>query len=388
MFSPPCAPRRNLGFGSTGNLARAILVMLYNYFVASDASACNSAVATVAHGVAAKIEEGEMGLGNQAIRGLIAASLIVSAAASGQVSDQANRDLAREVAAQRAAYAAMPDTPGTGPYPAEKLIDPAFPDHVVYRPADLAALGKRKLGILVWGNGGCSADGASARLHLAEIASHGFIAIAPGAILSGPGDHPQPPARGIDAATGKIPPVATTTAALIKAIDQAYAANEQRGGPYYHRLDLTKLAVAGHSCGGLQAIEAAADPRVRAVVIHNSGIFADGSNPISGMTIDKSQLERLHTPILYILGGPKDVAYPNGMDDFRRIGHVPVMVANLPVGHLATFAKPNGGLVAQVALDWLDWQLYADKRAALRFTGARCGLCVDPAWTVERKRID
>jgi hypothetical protein len=329
-----------------------------------------------------------MGLWNQLAKGLIATALIMAAAASAQVTGQANLDLAREVAAQRAAYAAMPDTPGTGPYPAEKLIDPAFPDHVIYRPTNLAALGKRKLGILIWGNGGCAADGAGARLHLAEIASHGFIAIAPGAILSGPGNHPQPPARGIDAATGKIPPVATTTAALIKAIDQAYAANEQRGGLYYHRLDLTKLAVAGHSCGGLQAIEAAADPRVRAVVIHNSGIFADGSNPISGMTVDKSQLKRIHTPILYILGGPKDVAYPNGMDDFRRIDHVPVMVANLQVGHLGTFAKPNGGLVAQLALDWLDWQLYADKHAASRFTGASCGLCSDPAWTVERKRID
>jgi hypothetical protein len=329
-----------------------------------------------------------MRLWNQSAKALAATSLLLSAATWGQVSSQANLDLAREVAAQRAVYAAMPDTPGTGPYPAEKLIDPAFPDHVVYRPTNLTALGKRKLGVLIWGNGGCSADGASARLHLAEIASHGFIAIAPGAILSGPGDHPLPPARGIDPATGKIPPVATTTAALIKAIDQAYAANKQHGGTYYHRLDLTKLAVAGHSCGGLQAIEAAADPRVHAVVIHNSGIFADGSNPISGVNVDKSLLKRIHTPILYILGGPKDVAYPNGMDDFRRIDHVPVMVANLPVGHLATFAKPNGGLVAQLALDWLDWQLYADKKAALRFTGARCGLCVDPAWTVERKRID
>ena len=37
--------------------------------------------------------------------------------------------------------------------------------------------------------------------------------------------------------------------------------------------------------------------------------------------------------VIYILGGPSDIAYPNGMDDFARIGHVPVAVANLPVGH-------------------------------------------------------
>src|SRR4051812_13455958 len=74
-------------------------------------------------------------------------------------------------ARQQAASDVLPDTPGTGPYPAIKEVDPSLPDHVVYRPRDLAALGGRKLGILVWGNGGCRDDGASARQHLAEIAS-------------------------------------------------------------------------------------------------------------------------------------------------------------------------------------------------------------------------
>lgn len=325
-------------------------------------------------------------------RGTAMTSLLAAMAlstASAQVGPQANADLAREVAAQRAAYAAMPDTPGTGPYPAVKQVVASLPDHVVYHPADLAALGTRKLGILAWGNGGCRADGASARLHLAEIASHGYLAIAPGAILSGPGAQPaKVPERGIDPATGKLPPVATTSAALIAAIDWAYAENKRPGSPFFGKLDTDRIAVSGHSCGGLQALEAAIDPRVHAVIIHNSGIFADGSNPISGITVDKALLKRLHTPVLYILGGPKDVAYPNGMDDFKRIDTVPVMVANLGVGHGGTFAQPNGGAAAAVAVDWLDWQLAGDKRAALRFTGKDCGLCTDPAWTVERKGIE
>ena len=41
-------------------------------------------------------------------------------------------------------------------------------------PKDLAALGAEKLGVVAWGNGGCSEDGASSRLHLLEIASHGY----------------------------------------------------------------------------------------------------------------------------------------------------------------------------------------------------------------------
>ncbi len=87
---------------------------------------------------------------------------------------------------------AGPDTPGTGPYPAMKEEDASLPAHVVYRPRDLAALGKQKLGVVAWGNGGCSDDAASTRFPLLEIASHGYLVIASGKILSGPGAPPRP----------------------------------------------------------------------------------------------------------------------------------------------------------------------------------------------------
>ena len=50
----------------------------------------------------------------------------------------------------------------------------------------------------LWGaahtiNGGCSDDGASSRFHLLEIASHGYLVIASGRILSGPGAPPREP---------------------------------------------------------------------------------------------------------------------------------------------------------------------------------------------------
>jgi hypothetical protein len=38
----------------------------------------------------------------------------------------------------------------------------------------------------------------------------------------------------------------------------------------------------------------------------------------------KDQLAKLHTPILYILGGEKDIAYNNGMDDFRRVNNLSI----------------------------------------------------------------
>ena len=86
-----------------------------------------------------------------------------------------------------------PDTPGTGRFPAIKEEVASLPGHVVYRPKDLAALGAVKLGVVAWGNGGCSDDGASSRFHLLEIASHGYLVIASGRILSGPGAPPREP---------------------------------------------------------------------------------------------------------------------------------------------------------------------------------------------------
>lgn len=312
------------------------------------------------------------------------AALVAATAAAAQTAPAFPAGDAARMAAARAAYQKLPDMPGTGPYPAIKTTDPTLPDHVIYRPADLARLGQTKLGVLIWGNGGCSDDGASARLHLEEIASHGYVAIAPGRILSGPG---APPPLASPPAPGPLG-VKTSSAEVAAGLDWALRENERRGSPFYHRIDPAMVAVSGHSCGGLQALELARDPRINAVIIHDSGIFADGSNPIRGMNVSKALLKTLHTPVLYILGGPTDVAYPNGSDDFAKIDTVPAVLATHDTGHGGTFTQPNGGENAQVATAWLDWQLRHDGAAGRWFKGAACGLCVKPGWTVRKKRID
>lgn len=279
---------------------------------------------------------------------------------------------------------ATPDMPGTGPYPALKEIDPGLSDHVIYRPADLAALGRTKLGVYVFGNGGCTDDGASARLHLLEVASHGYLAIAPGAIYNGPGrsERPQQPAS--DPATA----APTRPVQLREAIDWALAENDRAGSRYFGRIDTSAIAISGYSCGGVQALMVADDPRARTAVIMNSGLFVDGPTRMAGMDVTKNLLVGLHFPTLYILGGPTDIAYPNGMDDFSHIDHVPVAVANIDRGHGGTYWEPNGGAAARVVVDWLDWRLRANTAAARTFLGAECGLCVDPAWTLETKGFD
>jgi hypothetical protein len=175
---------------------------------------------------------------------------------------------------------------------------------------------------------------------------------------------------------------------LIDAINWAIAQNADKASPYYSKIDVSKIAVSGMSCGGLQTLEMAPDPRVTTAVICNSGLFVNPSTAMGGMpNLPKSQLAKLHTPTLYILGGEKDIAYANGMDDFKTINHVPVFVANMDVGHGGTYSQPHGGEFAKVATAWYEWQLKGDKEAAKMFTGNPAGLSKNPLWKIEKKNI-
>jgi len=273
---------------------------------------------------------------------------------------------------------------GSGPYPAlfEERAD--LPNHVVYRPADLAAVGQKSLGIYVFGNGGCSADGTGSRNHLLEIASRGYLVIASGVI-----PRAAPPAPAAAPAPGAPKLVAQTpTSALVEAIDWAQRENVRPGSPFRGRIAADAVAVSGWSCGGLQALSVAQDPRVKTAVIMNSGFFKDGTNPIGGIVSDKALLSGLHGPVLYVLGGPTDIAYANGTDDYQRITKVPAALVNIPVGHGGTYMQPHGGIAAEVVSAWLDWQLKGQKAAAARFKGPNCGFCGDPRLTLDRKQID
>jgi hypothetical protein len=64
------------------------------------------------------------------------------------------------------------------------------------------------------------------------------------------------------------------------------------------------------------------------------------------------------------------------------------VLVDLPVGHGATFYQRDGGDVAQIAVDWLDWQLRGDAAAGRTFTGPNCRLCLRRDLSVAKKRID
>ncbi|MFI5836576.1 cellulose binding domain-containing protein [Micromonospora sp. NPDC051300] len=245
-------------------------------------------------------------------------------------------------------------TGGSGPYPADYETSTTLANHTIFRPQTLPT---DRLPIVVWGNGGCSANGLSQGTFLREIASHGFLAIASGA-PNGSGS--------------------TTSQMLTQSIDWAVAENSRPASKYYNRLDPSRIAVAGFSCGGLEAYAVSADPRVTTTGIFSSGLLNDA---------DDYQLRRLTKPIAYFVGGPGDIAYPNAMDDWGKLpAGLPAFMGNLDVGHGGTYDQPNGGEFGRVAVLYLKWRLKGDTTAGRAFVGADCGLC-HSQWTVRQKNL-
>jgi hypothetical protein len=279
------------------------------------------------------------------------------------------------------ADAAMGREEGSGPYPAMFEARPDLPGQVIYRPKYLARLGNEKLGIYVFGNGGCSDDATGSRNHLLEIASHGYLVVVPGHI---PGSSTK--ANGATRTTEKLV-AKTRTRQLSEAIDWAQREAGRAGSPFRGRIAADQIAVSGWSCGGLQALSVAQEPRVKTAIIMNSGFFNDGVSPISGVVSDKRLLDGLHGPVLYVLGGKEDIAWTNGRDDFNRIHQVAAALVDIPVGHGGTYMQPRGGLGAEVVTSWLDWQLKGRGSAAARFKGPDCGFCQDPRLTIETRNM-
>lgn len=280
-------------------------------------------------------------------------------------------------------------SPPLGPYAVSVGTDASLPTHTIYRPTDLAPFAGNKLPIIVWGNGGCIASGRAYEAFLTKIASHGYFIVAIGADNVAPPDlsdlkpgQPLPP----------LPPSMVSKASqLIDGLDWAIAQNARTGSNYAGVLNSNAVAAMGQSCGGLQAIKASSDARIKTSVIWNSGVFngpLPAGAPMRDPVASKEDLKAFHAPVAYFIGGPSDSAYKNAEDDFVRIEGVPVFNGNLNVGHGGTYRHVNGGWFGEVGAAWLDWQLKGDKNAERMFAGARCGLCVDSAWTVKKKGME
>lgn len=168
---------------------------------------------------------------------------------------------------------------------------------------------------------------------------------------------------------------------LTAAIDWLQRESADATSRFYQKVDTTRVAAMGMSCGGLMAYNISADPRVATVGIWNSGLL----NP------DEKIYNGLHSSVIIITGGESDIAYVNGKRDFDTMpARVPVFYGVYPsIGHGGTYNQDNGGAFGVAAVAWLKWQLLNDTGAQAKglFVGTPCGLCSDPQWQTNSRTL-
>src|SRR5690606_36346392 len=142
--------------------------------------------------------------------------------------------------------------------------------------------------------------GESCAAPMAEIASYGYFVVADGT-PDGDGS------RSLNSSD-----VVSMGAPLIAYIDWAVAENDKPCSAYHGRLDPTKIASNGFSCGGLMAAGTAGDPRITTWGHTSSGLFSS----------DAGFYAMVHTPVLIVEGGPSDIAYENGLRDYQNISEL------------------------------------------------------------------
>jgi dienelactone hydrolase len=288
---------------------------------------------------------------------------------------------------------------GSGPYKAIMATEPGAEDFVAYYPANLAALGAKKLPVVVWGNGSCTYRGNKFRHFLTDIASYGYFALGGGPM--GPADDGRsetitigsnnplrnPLAPPTPPATPATPPdpnaKSVTVAQLSKGIDWAIAENKRQGSKFFGKLDTANIAVMGQSCGAGLASNFGNDPRVKTVGLWSGGA---GNLPVAEIRA------KLVKPVLIISGDARyDVAYYGSLNMIEALKgtRTPAFYAfRVNMTHLGTYRQTDGGELSPIARGWLDWQLKGDQNAAKMFKGVDCTVCKQLGWHAQTNNLN
>ena len=280
------------------------------------------------------------------------------------------------------------DGGGSGPYKAVMTDVESLPGFTIYRPGDIQSASKVEgaLPVVLFGNGGCYRSSQPYAKFLTEIASHGYVLMAVGEWRI---EHDPDEAKVWELDDEKSTLKTNDAKSLVNtALNWLEKENQRAGSEFYQTVNTHNVAAMGYSCGGVQALimGTLGDKRIKTVVGMNTGAFIDGG-PLNGM-ITKDDLQKLTTPIIYMLGGEKDDAAPNGRDDFKRINHVPVVLATYPsVGHTATYQDHQGGAFGQMARTWLDYQLKGKKQYENLFRYSDKGNDFE-GWEITQKGFD
>ena len=258
---------------------------------------------------------------------------------------------------------------GSGPHKVTVEInsDPGIAEGTIFRPTDLG--GAEKYPIFVWGEGACSKNGLSNATAMAEIASYGYFVVADGT-PNGSGNRTQDRSM-----------LRAMAAPLIAYIDWAIAENAKPCSAYYQSLETTKISANGFSCGGLMSQAMVLDPRVTTWGVNSSGMA--GAN--------QDYYNMVHTPVLFVEGGPDDIAYDGGGEGYAAIAklNVPVLWFSKDLGHGGDLFSSRGGDFTKINLAWLNWWLKNDQTATGKglLVGASCPYCSNAAWEYKTMNV-
>lgn len=249
------------------------------------------------------------------------------------------------------------DDGGSGLFKAEMVGDDKLKGYTIYRPKALKAAAEieGQLPVILFCNGACARNSKDFAHYLTELASHGYVVLAIGEWNNREYD----PMKENPPLNDKQSLINVDDAhALLKASQWLEKENNNKKSEYFQTVNTNCMASIGQSCGGLQSliIGTSGDKRIRTVVALNSGANNPGDK-LDKMLV-KDDLKKLSVPTIYIIGGKKDIAYENAIDDYRRINHIPIAIASHTVsGHGATYRDLHGGTFADMTIAWLDWQL-------------------------------
>ena len=264
------------------------------------------------------------------------------------------------------------DGGGSGPFKAIAASEPTLPEFVVYRPENLmeAAGTDGTLPIIIFGNGGCVNTSAAHERFLNDLASYGYVIVAIGPFQGG--NNPRP-----------MPAAVTSTEAymMFKGLDWISNQARDQKSEYYGVVNANQVAAMGQSCGGAQALYLSSDPRVKSVVMLNSGM-----GTVTMANASRANVQALHCPIVYIIGGESDIAFKNAEADYDLIKNVPVAEVNLPVGHNGTYREEFGGEFSKMARAWLDYAFKGHNEGERLFKN--CDLAGFSGWTVKSKNFE
>ena len=258
---------------------------------------------------------------------------------------------------------------GSGPHrvTVETNSGTGINEGTIFRPTDLG--GSEKYPIFVWGEGACARNGLANATAMAEIASHGYFVVADGT-PNGTGN------RTMDRSN-----LAGMAAPLIAYIDWAIAENGKPCSAYYQSLEPTKIASNGFSCGGLMSQATVLDPRIVTWGVTSSGMA--GAN--------QAFYNAIHTPVLFVEGGPSDIAYDGAVEGYDTISmlDVPVLWFSKDIGHGGDLTSARGGDFTKLNLAWLNWWLKGDTTATGKglLVGAGCTYCSNSAWEVKSAHV-